>query len=99
MVDDPVRPSTGVTVSVRLEPEPPNVMFATGTKVTFEFVALSSNDPGAVCASLTENAIPLSAVLCAVVWSVILLIIGAVFATETTNIETVELTACCPAES
>ena len=47
----PFCPLTGVICTVRLAPLPPRVMFAFGTRLVFEEVVVTSNDPAAVSAS------------------------------------------------
>ena len=44
-------PATGVTVTVRLAPEPPNVTFAFGTSAWFDEEPVRVRLPAAVCAS------------------------------------------------
>ena len=56
MVADPDWPAAGVTVTVRLAPEPPSTMLETGTSVVFDDVRETSSDPAAVSASPTVNA-------------------------------------------
>src|SRR4051812_27605108 len=46
----------GVTVTVRLEPEPPKTMFPLGTRLGFEDAPLSDRFPGGVSRSPTVNA-------------------------------------------
>ena len=48
---------TGVTVTVRLAPEPPKTMLALGTKAPLEDAPVTIRLPGVVCASPTVKAI------------------------------------------
>ena len=55
-------------------------MLATGTKVGLEEAPETIRLPAAVCASPTVSGIAVVAVFCAVVWSEMVEIVGAVFA-------------------
>src|SRR6266566_4240848 len=80
MVAVPVWLRAGVTVTVRLAPEPPKTMLPAGTKVGLEEAPETVRLPTAVWESPTVRAIGAVAVFCVVVWSVMLEIVGAVFA-------------------
>ena len=77
MVDVPVTPVAGVTVTVRLPPEPPNTTFATGTSVVLLLAALNVRLPAAVSASSTVKPIAGVAVFSGVLRSVMSEIFGA----------------------
>lgn len=66
MVDVPLSPSTGVIVTVLAAPVPANEIFATGTRLTLEDVAVSSKLFNGVSASPIVKAIGSLAVLSAV---------------------------------
>src|SRR3989442_11758810 len=53
----PVWLRAGLTVTVRLAPEPPKTMLAAGTKVGLEEAPETTRLPAAVCASPTVKAI------------------------------------------
>jgi hypothetical protein len=57
MVAEPVRPAAGVTVTVRLAPEPPKTIFAVGTSVVDEDVAETVRLAATVSASPMVNGI------------------------------------------
>jgi len=71
--------AAGLTVRVRLAPEPPNTMFPFGTSVGFEDDPVSERSPGGVSRSPTEKAIGPAGVSSLVVWSARFVIVGAVF--------------------
>src|SRR6267143_1070427 len=52
----PVWLAAGVTLTVRLDPEPPKTMLAFGTSVGFEEEPVTTKLPGGVSASLTVKA-------------------------------------------
>ena len=56
MVAAPFWFASGVTVTVRFAPLPPNTMLALGTSAVFDDEPLTVRLPAAVCASLTVNA-------------------------------------------
>src|SRR6266568_1720908 len=80
----PVWLSAGVTVTVRLAPEPPKTMLAPGTKVGFEEAPETVRLPAAVCASPTVKAIGAVAVFWLVERLAMLEMVGAVFAVALT---------------
>src|SRR5207247_174308 len=80
MVAVPVWLRAGVTVTVRLAPDPPKTMLATGTKVGLEEAPETIRLPAAVCESPTVSVISVVAGFCAVVWSAMVEMVGAVFA-------------------
>src|SRR5437667_276847 len=80
MVAVPVWLRAGVTVTVRLAPEPPKTMLATGTKVGLEEAPERVRLPAAVCESPTVVAIGAVAVFWLVDRSAMLEIVGGVFA-------------------
>jgi hypothetical protein len=51
----PACPTTGVRVIVRVAPDPPRLMFASGRTVWLELVAVTVRAPAAVSASETVN--------------------------------------------
>ena len=57
MTADPLWPAAGVTLTVRLAPEPPKTILPTGTRVGFEEAAVNVRLPGGVSASFIENGI------------------------------------------
>src|SRR5580765_4971739 len=79
MVAVPVWLRAGVTATVRLAPEPPKTMLATGIKVGLEEVSERIRLPAAVCASPTVKAIGAVAVFWLVDKSAMLEMVGAVF--------------------
>jgi hypothetical protein len=79
MVAAPVLPATGVTVTVRLAPLPPNTMFAVGTSVLDDEVAERLRLVGVVSASPIVNGIAAVAWPDIAVWGAIAEIVGAVF--------------------
>ena len=79
MVTVSLWPATGVTVTVRAAPEPPNAIFASGTNAKSLEVALKPRLPGAVSASPTVKASAAVAVPLIVVWLAILVRVGASF--------------------
>lgn len=56
MVAEPDWPAAGVTVTVRLAPEPPKTMLAAGTKVVLEEAPLTVSEAAAVWAEPTVKA-------------------------------------------
>src|SRR6266571_4966942 len=84
MVAVPVWLRAGVTVTVRLAPEPPKTMLAAGTKVGLEEAPETIRLPATVCASPTVKAIGAVAVFWLVDRSAMLEIVGAVFAVALT---------------
>ena len=72
-----------MTVTVRLAPEPPKAMLATGTKVGLEEAPERVRLPGAVCESPTVVAIGAVAVFWLVARSAMLEIVGGVLAPGT----------------
>src|SRR2546425_1172204 len=70
----------GVTVTVRLAPEPPKTMFAAGTKVGLEEAPDSFNDPATTEISPLSLHVALPILFWLVERSAILEIVGAVFA-------------------
>ena len=78
IVDVPVCPVAGVTVTVRLAPLPPITTFAVGTSVVLEELALTARIVGDNSASPTVNASALVAVPCAVLWLAMVPMVGAV---------------------
>src|SRR2546425_12725344 len=73
----------GVTVTVRLAPEPPRTMFAAGTKVGLEDAPVTIRLPAAVWASPTVKAMGAVAVFWFMERSAMLEIVGGVFAPGT----------------
>jgi hypothetical protein len=90
IMEVPVTPGAGVTVTVRLAPLPPKLMLATGTKVVLLEPALTVRLPGAVSASPTVKAIAGVAVFSEVDWSAMAEIVGAVFAAVTVRTKSVD---------
>src|SRR5437016_5754157 len=84
MVAVPVWLSAGVMVTVRLAPEPPMTMLATGAKVGLDEAPETVRLPAAVCASPTTKAIGAVAVFWLVDRSAMLEFVGAVFAVALT---------------
>src|SRR5947208_6955575 len=84
MVAVPVWLRAGVAVTVRLAPEPPKTMLATGTKVGLEEVSERIRLPAAVCASPTVKGMGAVAVFWLVDRSAMLEMVGAVFAVALT---------------
>lgn len=78
IVAEPDWPAAGVTVTVRLEPLPPNTTPDVGIKVVFEDERVRVKLFAAVSASLTVNASAPVEVPAAIVWSAMLLMTGAV---------------------
>ena len=76
MVAVPVWLRTGVTVTVRLAPEPPKTMLALGTKAPLEDAPVTIRLPGVVCASPTVKAIGAVAVFWLVDKSAMLEMVG-----------------------
>ena len=73
----PVLPAAGVTVRVRFAPLPPKRMLASGTRVWLLLLPVTVSDPAAVSMSPTVKVIAPVAVSWLVVWSEMLLIVGA----------------------
>jgi hypothetical protein len=73
----PLKFAAGVTVTVRLAPEPPNTMFAFGTNVVSLEEPLTVNDVAAVSTSPTVNEIALVAVSSFVDCAAMSLMVGA----------------------
>src|SRR5437879_9325303 len=67
LVAVPVWLRAGVTVTVRLAPEPPKTMLARGTKVGLEEAPETVRLPTAVCESPTVKAMAAVAVFCGAV--------------------------------
>src|SRR5438477_6488323 len=84
MVAVPVWLRAGVTVTVRLAPEPPKTMLATGTRGGLEEAHETIRLPTAVCESPTVMAMGAVAVFWLVDRSAMLEIVGAVFAAALT---------------
>src|SRR5437762_247308 len=83
MVDVPLWLSAGVTVTVRLAPEPPKTILAVETRVGLEDVPERVRLLAAVCASPTVKAIGVVAVFWLVDKSAMLEMVGAVLAPGT----------------
>src|SRR5205807_1146577 len=83
MVAVPAWLRAGVTVAVRLAPEPPKTMLAAGTKVGLEEAPETIRLPATVCASPTLKAIGAVAVFWLVDRSAMLEIVGRVLAPGT----------------
>src|SRR5213596_1719041 len=97
MVDVPVWLRAGVTVTVRLAPEPPKTMLATGTKVGLEEVRERIRLPAAGCASPTVKAMGAVAVFWLMDRSAMLEMVGAVFAVALTVSTKLSLAVRLPA--
>ena len=69
--------SPGSTLIVRLTPDPPSVMLASGTRVWLLLVAVTVNEPAAVSTSPMVMAIAPVAVSSSGVWSAIVVMVGA----------------------
>src|SRR5258706_13397290 len=78
MVALPVWPELGLTLTVRVEPLPLNVMPVDGTRVELEDLAVTARLPAGVCASPTVNANGPVEVPALMVQELILLIVGGV---------------------
>jgi len=67
MVDVPVCPDAGVTVTVRFAPLPPKTMFASGTNVVFDELRVRFRLAGAVSTSpivkLSAPVVPFTAIV------------------------------------
>jgi hypothetical protein len=74
----PPKAATGVTVTVRLAPEPPNTILAFGTKLGLDELPLKVRSASGVSASLSVNAMGAVGVLVGVDWFGMSLIVGAV---------------------
>jgi hypothetical protein len=85
IVAEPFKFATGVIVTVRLAPVPPNTMFAFGTNVVSLDEPLTVKEPAAVSKSPTVNEIALVAVSSFVDCAAISLIVGASFTAVTVN--------------
>ena len=72
----PVSPPTGVTVTVRFEPLPPNTMLFVGTNAGFDEALLNVKLPTGVSLSLMVKASAAVGVLVKVVWSAISVMVG-----------------------
>ena len=72
--------AAGVTVSVRLPPDPPKVTFASGTSVGLEEPAVSSRLPAEVSASATVNETGPGVESSEVFWLLMAEMVGAVLA-------------------
>src|SRR6266851_3623974 len=83
MVAVPVWLRAGVTVTVRLAPEPPRTMLAAGTRVGLEEARDTIRLPVAVCASPTVKAMGAVAVFWLMDRSAMLEIVGGVLAPGT----------------
>src|SRR5438477_566721 len=83
MVAVPVWLRAGVTVTVRLAPEPPKTMLPDGTRVGLEEAPETIRLPAAVCASPTVKALGAVAVFWLVDKSAMLEIVGGVLAPGT----------------
>src|SRR4051812_39861842 len=68
MVAVPPRAATGVTVTVRLAPEPPNTILAFGTKPGFDELPLKVRSANGVSTSLSVNGMAAVGVLVGVDW-------------------------------
>ena len=79
----PLALATGLSVIVRLAPLPPRVMPSAATTPRFDDVAVTVSDPVAVSKSPTVKAMFPVAVSSNVVWSKIVLIVGASFTSVT----------------
>src|SRR5438093_1425980 len=84
MLAVPVWLRAGVTVTVRLAPEPPKTMLATGTRVGLEEGPETIRLPAAVCASPTVKAMGAVAAFWLMDRSAMLEMVGAVFAVALT---------------
>src|ERR1043165_3028209 len=78
MIDVPLKPAVGVTVTVRFEPKPLKTMLFTGTKVGFDDPARNCRLAASTCASLTVNGMGMVGTLRIVLWSAMSLIVGGV---------------------
>ncbi len=85
IVADPDKFAAGVTVTVRLAPEPPNTMFAFGTKVVSLELPLTVNEVVAVSKSPMVKEIELVAVSSFVDWAAMSLMVGVSFTAVTVN--------------
>src|SRR5437867_1674336 len=83
MVAVPVWLRAGVTVTVRLAPEPPKTMLALGTNAGLEEAPETTRLPAEVCASPTVKATGAVAVFWLIDRSAMLEIVGGVFAPGT----------------
>jgi len=79
IVADPVLPAAGVTVTVRLAPEPPNIIFAVGTSVVDDEVPETVRLAAAVSTSPIVNGIAAVAWPDVTDWAPMAVIVGAVF--------------------
>src|SRR5688572_9938446 len=77
MVEVPFCSVTGVMITLRSVPDPPKLIFATGTNVVFDEAADTVKDPGGVSASPLVNAIAEVGVFSFVDWAPIAVIVGA----------------------
>ena len=89
MVLVPLWPAAGVMVTVLLAPLPPKEIPAGGTRVVLLELPVTVRLPAAVSASPMVKAMALVGVSCAVDWSVMADMVGAVFAATTTRSKSV----------
>ncbi len=84
--------ASGVTVTVRFAPLPPNTMFALGTRAVFDELPLTTRSAAAVSMSPTVNANAPVVPSSAIVWSAMSLIVGRSFCevTVSRNVSTAE---------
>jgi hypothetical protein len=80
---------TGLTVTVRLAPEPAKTIFATGTRLVFDELAVITKFVAAVSASPMVKAKAEVELFALMLWSLTLLIVGAVFITVKTKVSLV----------
>ena len=98
MVEAPDWLAAGVTVTVRLAPEPPKTTLATGTRAVSDEVAGSVRLPAGVSASPTVKATAPVGVSSLMVWSAMLEMVGASLTAVTVSDELVEGAGCAVAD-
>lgn len=79
MVVTPVFPATGVTVTVRVAPDPPKTILATGTSVKLLDAPVNVNEAAAVTSSPTEKESAEVDVLTLMTWAAMVEIVGGPF--------------------